>query len=37
MGISADGSQKLYATEDLENFEQRKPEQLIWVDRDHRW
>ena len=36
MGISADGSQKLYATEDIENFEKRKPEQLLWIDRDHR-
>ena len=37
MGISADGSQKLYATEDIENFEKRNPEQLSWVDRDHRY
>tara|TARA_B110000971_G_C20035724_1_gene514049 strand:+ start:548 stop:1018 length:471 start_codon:yes stop_codon:yes gene_type:complete len=36
LGISCDGSQKLYASEDIEKFETKKPQQLVWVDRDHR-
>jgi len=34
--VSQDGSQKLYPNEDIEAFEKREAEQLIWVDRDHR-
>ena len=36
LGISADGSEKLYRDDDITAFEQRKPEELIWIDRDHR-
>lgn len=36
LGISSDGSQKLYPNEDIEAFEMRQPEKLTWVDRDHR-
>ena len=36
LGISADGSEKLYREDDIVAFEQRTPEELVWIDRDHR-
>lgn len=36
LGISADGSEKLYRDDDISAFEQRIPETLAWDDRDHR-
>ena len=36
MGISADGSEKMYRNDDTEAFENREPAPLVWVDRDHR-
>jgi hypothetical protein len=34
--ISADGSEKLLRNDDVELFEERDGQQLVWVDRDHR-
>ena len=36
LGISADGSEKLYNDVDITAFEQRAPEVIYWDDRDHR-
>ena len=36
LGISADGSEKVYRNDDVEAFDQRVPDQLVWYDRDHR-
>lgn len=36
LGISADGSEKLFRDDDTEAFEKRVDEPLIWIDRDHR-
>ena len=36
LGISADGSEKLFRDDDTTAFEQRVPDQLVWDDRDHR-
>ncbi len=36
LGISADGSTKLYPAEDIEAFEKNKPEEVVWNNRDHR-
>ena len=36
LGISADGSEKCFRLNDIENFENAKPAPLVWQDRDHR-
>ena len=36
LGISADGSEKLYRDDDVTAFETREPEIIFWEDRDHR-
>ena len=36
LGISADGSEKLFRDDDICAFEQRTPELVFWDDRDHR-
>jgi len=36
LGISSDGSEKLLRNDDVELFEERDGQQLVWVDRDHR-
>ena len=36
LGISADGSEKLLRNDDIEAFEKREPDPLVWIDRDHR-
>lgn len=36
LGISADGSEKMYRLDDVEAFEKAVPTPLVWYDRDHR-
>ena len=36
LGISADGSEKVFRTTDIEAFEAAVPAPLVWQDRDHR-
>ena len=36
LGISADGSEKMYRDDETTAFEQRKADPLVWIDRDHR-
>lgn len=36
LGISADGSEKLYRNDEIEAFEARAGTSLVWHDRDHR-
>jgi hypothetical protein len=36
LGISADGSEKMYRGDDVEAFNIRVPDALVWQDRDHR-
>ena len=36
LGISADGSEKMYRDDDVTAFEQRQAERMVWIDRDHR-
>jgi hypothetical protein len=35
LGISADGSEKLYRNDEIEAFEKREGQRLVWIDRDH--
>ena len=35
LGISADGSEKLYRGDEIEEFEKRDGQKLVWFDRDH--
>ena len=37
LGISADGSEKVYRDDDITAFEEREAQRLVWVDRDHRY
>jgi len=36
LGISADGSEAVYRSDDIEAFVKREPGLLTWTDRDHR-
>ena len=36
LGISADGSEKMFRDDETTAFEQRKADPLVWIDRDHR-
>ena len=36
LGISADGSEKMYRDDEVTLFEQRQAERMVWIDRDHR-
>ena len=36
LGISADGSEKVYRLDDIEAFEKAVPQRLVFIDRDHR-
>ena len=36
LGISADGSEKMYRSDDIEAFEAKMPPSWVWKDRDHR-
>ena len=36
LGISADGSESVYRSDDIESFVARTPDVLAWTDRDHR-
>ena len=36
LGISSDGSEKLFRSDDIEAFEKREDAGLVWIDRDHR-
>ena len=36
LGISADGSEKVYRDDDITAFEEREAQRLVWIDRDHR-